>query len=125
MARYPLAIKISNLLVYVFLLGANVYSGLGPENEDSPYHDAHPTYISPAPFVFGVWGLIHFLLGGFVIYQFFGSAEELIVDGINWHFVGITLLNTLWLALSNRSPYFVMDYHSHHFSTSHISLQNP
>jgi len=99
MARYPLAIKISNLLVYVFLLGANVYSGLGPDNKDSPYHDTHPTYISPAPFVFGVWGIIHFLLGGFVIYQFFGSAEDLIVEGVNWHFVGITLLNTLWLAL--------------------------
>jgi len=99
MAKYPLAIKISNLLVYVFLFGATVYSGLGPDNEDSPYHNNHPTYISPAPFVFGVWGLIHFLLGGFVIYQFFGSAEELIVDGVNWHFVGISLLNTLWLAL--------------------------
>jgi len=63
----------------------------------SPYSQK-PTYISPAPFVFGVWGLIHFLLGGFVIYQFFG-AHDLIVDGINWHFVGITLLNTLWLVL--------------------------
>jgi len=99
MARFPLAIKISNLLVYAFLLGANVYSGLGPDNDDSPYHNKHPTYISPAPFVFGVWGLIHFLLGGFVIYQFFASAEELIVDGINWNFVAITLWNTLWLAL--------------------------
>jgi hypothetical protein len=99
MARFPLAIKVSNLLVYVFLLGANLYSGLGPDNDDSPYNYKHPTYISPAPFVFGVWGLIHFLLGGFVIYQFFGSNQELILDGINWHFVGITLLNTLWLVL--------------------------
>jgi len=99
MARFPLAIKISNLFVYVFLLGANLYSGLGPDSEGSPYQDNHPTYISPAPFVFGVWGLIHFLLGGFVIYQFFTSNEDLIVDGVNWHFVGISLLNTLWLAL--------------------------
>jgi hypothetical protein len=98
MARFPLLIKISNLFVYVFLLVANLYSGLGPENEDSPYKDNHPTYISPAPFVFGVWGIIHFLLGGFVIYQFFG-AHELIIDGISWHFVGISLLNGLWLEL--------------------------
>jgi len=99
MARFPLAIKISNLVVYIFLLSATLYSALGPEQsrDDSPYHDK-PTYISPAPFVFGVWGLIHFLLGGFVIYQFFG-AHDIIVDGINWHFVGITLLNSLWLAL--------------------------
>jgi hypothetical protein len=98
MARFPLAIKLANVLVYVFLLGANLYSGLGPDNEDSPYHENHPTYISPASFVFGVWGLIHFLLGGFVIYQWFGN-QSIIIDGINWHFVGITLLNTLWLVL--------------------------
>jgi len=98
MARFPLVIKISNLAVYIFLLSATLYSALGPDqSEDSPYHDK-PTYISPAPFVFGVWGLIHFLLGGFVIYQFFG-ANDIIVDGINWNFVGITLLNSLWLVL--------------------------
>jgi hypothetical protein len=99
MARFPLVIKIANLLAYIFLLGANVYSGLGPDKDDSPYQESHPTYITPAPFVFGVWGLIHFLLGGFVIYQFFSSNQELIIDGIHWHFVGITLLNSLWLAL--------------------------
>ncbi|CAB4492196.1 hypothetical protein RhiirA5_353486 [Rhizophagus irregularis] len=99
MARYPLAIKIANVFVYIFLLGSNVYSGLfNRESENSPYGGKHLTYISPAPFVFGVWGLIHFLLGGFVIYQWFGD-QDLVLDGINWHFVNITLLNTLWLAL--------------------------
>jgi len=98
MARYPLAIKVANVLVYIFLLGSNVYSGLKPDNDHSPYGGKHLTYISPAPFVFGVWGLIHFLLGGFVIYQWFGD-QELVLDGINWHFVNITLLNALWLAL--------------------------
>jgi hypothetical protein len=121
MARYPVAIKISNLLVYVFLLGANLYSGLGPDNKDSPYNREHPTYISPAPFVFGVWGLIHFLLGGFVIYQFFGSAEELIVDGINWHFVGITLLNTLWLALW-QTDHLILSWITILFTSAQVSL---
>jgi len=98
MARFPLAIKVANVLVYIFLLGSNVYSGLSPENENTPYGGKHLTFISPAPFVFGVWGLIHFLLGGFVIYQWFGD-QELILDGVNWHFVNITLFNALWLAL--------------------------
>jgi hypothetical protein len=95
MAKYPLAIKIANVLVYFFLLGANVYSVI--DNNDSPYGQGQ-TFISPAPFVFGIGGLIHFLLGGFVIYQWFGP-QELVLDGINWHFVGISLLNTLWLVL--------------------------
>jgi hypothetical protein len=107
MARFPLLIKIANLLAYIFLLGANVYSGLGPDNEDSPYRESHPTYITPAPFIFGIWGLIHFLLGGFVIYQFFSSSPEVIEDGIHWHFVGITLLNSLWLALWQTDHLFL------------------
>lgn len=98
MARYPLAIKVANVLVYFFLLGANVYSVFDSRNndDDSPSPFQRQTFISPAPFVFGVGGLIHFLLGGFVIYQWFGP-QELILDGINWHYVGISLLNTLWL----------------------------
>jgi len=99
MARFPLLIKIANVLAYVFLTGANVYSGFGPEKDDSPYRTNHPTYISPASFVFGVGGLIHFLLGGYVIYQFFSNNQEVIEDGVGWKFVGISLLNTLWLAL--------------------------
>ncbi|GES82772.1 hypothetical protein RCL_jg11579.t1 [Rhizophagus clarus] len=99
MARFPLAIKVFNVLVYIFLLGSNVYSGLDPNNKNnSPYGGKHITFISPAPFVFGVWGLIHFLLGGFVIYQWFAN-QDLVLDGINWHFVSITVLNVLWLAL--------------------------
>ncbi|CAG8573780.1 11003_t:CDS:2 [Funneliformis mosseae] len=99
MARFPLLIKIANVLAYVFLTGANVYSGFGPEEDDSPYRTNHPTYISPASFVFGIGGLIHFLLGGYVIYQFFSSNQEVVEDGVGWKFVGISLLNTLWLYL--------------------------
>jgi len=119
MARYPLAIKVANLLVYVFLLGANVYSIFGPDSEESPYHQRHPTYITPASYVFGVWGLIHFLLGGFVIYQFFG-AHDLIVDGINWHFVGITLLNTLWLVLW-QTDYLILSWIAILFTATQVT----
>jgi len=98
---HPLAIKISNVLVYFFLLSANVYSVYGPES-GSPYVDAKETYITPASFVFLVWGIIHFLLAGFVIYQFFSQATETVVDGISWHFVFISIWNTIWLALTQK-----------------------
>jgi len=89
----PLLIKISNLLVYAFLLTTNlltlIYSGLG----------GHDTYITPHPFVFLIWAVIIFLLGGLVIYQFFNSASETVVDGIHFHFVGISLFSALWVYL--------------------------
>ncbi|CAI2172168.1 10552_t:CDS:2 [Funneliformis geosporum] len=100
MARFPTLIKIAN--------------------GDSPYREKHPTYISPAPFVFGVWGLIHFLLGGFVIYQFFSSNQELVEDGIHWHFVGISLLNTLWLALW-QGDHLILAWITILFTSSQVS----
>ncbi|CAG8436778.1 1549_t:CDS:2 [Scutellospora calospora] len=102
MAISKIIIKIANVLALFFLLGVNIYSGLGPDNE-SHYTKNHITYISPAYFTFYVWFLIHLLLIGFVIYQFFLEAprDEAITKDIHWHFVGVALLNTLWLALWN------------------------
>ncbi|CAG8513148.1 8509_t:CDS:2 [Acaulospora morrowiae] len=90
-------IKIVNLLAYIFLLGANVYSGFVDDKDDSPYHSGHNSFITPAPFAFSIWGVIHFLLGGFVVYQFFSSATEAVVDGISWHFLAIAVWNFFWL----------------------------
>jgi len=99
MSFVPLLKKILNLLAYIFLLTANVYSGLGPDKEDSPYSDSHDTYFTPASFVFAIWGVIHFLLGGLVIYQFFDRASETVVDGISWHFLCISAFSSLWVYL--------------------------
>jgi len=107
MARFPLAIKIANVLVYLFSLGSNVYSVVGPEKEDSPFGDSRPTYIDPAPFAFAVWGLIHFLLGGFVIYQFFTPANDAVIKGIHWNFVILGLLNAIWLSLWQTGHYIL------------------
>ncbi|CAG8702885.1 14515_t:CDS:2, partial [Cetraspora pellucida] len=106
---HPLFIKVLNVLSYIFFLTANIYSVFEGDGSQSPYHGSHKTYISPAPFVFGVWGLIHFLLGGFVIYQFFPAANDVVVDGIHWHFIGISLLNGLWLA-SWEANYLIISF---------------
>ncbi|CAG8544074.1 4366_t:CDS:2 [Acaulospora morrowiae] len=34
-----------------------------------------------------------------VIYQFIDTANEIIVDGIGWHFVGVAIFNVIWLVL--------------------------
>jgi hypothetical protein len=49
--------------------------------------------------VFYVWSVIHFLLGGFVIYQWFEPAHEVAVHGVGWHFVISSVLNAVWLSL--------------------------
>lgn len=93
----PLLIKIVNVLTFAFLLGLNTYSGFFVK--DSPYHENHLTYITPAVFVYFIWVLIHFLLLGFVIFQFFPSANEVVVDGVHWHFLSLGLFNSIWIWL--------------------------
>lgn len=50
-----------------------------------------------------VWTLIHILLGGFVIYQWFDQAHEAAIHGVGWHFVISVLLSSAWLALLVRN----------------------
>ncbi|CAG8440816.1 12320_t:CDS:2 [Acaulospora colombiana] len=97
MAIPPLLIKIVNTLAFVFLLGLNTYAGFF--DNDSPYHETHVTYITPAAFVYFIWVLIHFLLLGFVIYQFFPAANEVVVDGIHGHFLSLSVFNAIWVWL--------------------------
>jgi hypothetical protein len=93
---FPIVIKVINVLSFVFLLGLNTYSGFF---EKSPYHENHLTYITPAVFVYYIWVLIHFLLLGFVVYQFFPAAHEVVVDGIHWHFLSLSVFNAIWVWL--------------------------
>ncbi|CAG8775768.1 1587_t:CDS:2, partial [Racocetra persica] len=99
---HPLLIKILNVLAYIFLLSANIYSVFEGFESQSPYHESHKTYISPALFVFGAWDiqicaqLLFF--SPLVIYQFFPSATEVVVNAGNdisgalviaWTLIGI------------------------------------
>jgi len=98
MARLHLVLKISNVLVYLFFLSATVWSVVGP-GPDEDTLSKHKTYITPAYWVAYVWSLIHFLLGGYIITQWFDAAEEGVVHGVGWHFVISTFLNAAWLYL--------------------------
>jgi hypothetical protein len=98
MSRLHLLLKISNVLVYLFFLSATIWSVVGP-GPDEDTLSKHKTYITPAYWVSYVWSLIHFLLGGYIITQWFDAAEESVVYGVGWHFVISTLLNASWLYL--------------------------
>jgi benzodiazapine receptor len=62
--------------------------------------DANPTLITPAGYVFSIWGVIYILLGIFVIFQALPSQRGNGYQGkISWFFVSSCLLNIAWLFL--------------------------
>jgi len=89
-------LKIVNIIVYFVFLGTNLYS---VASSSSIYYYGKETYITPAPWAFLIWSLIHFLLLGTVIYQFFPDGKKTIVDGISWRFPLLALLNAIYVHL--------------------------
>ncbi len=60
----------------------------------------YPTLITPAGYVFSIWGIIYLLLSAFVVYQAFGSAKQKeFQKKINWLFVLSCAANITWLFL--------------------------
>jgi hypothetical protein len=62
--------------------------------------DANPSFITPAGYVFSIWGVIYVLLGMFVVFQALPSQKEKNYhERIGWLFVFSSLLNIAWLFL--------------------------
>jgi len=90
-----------NVIVYFLFLGSNAYSARTLDI----YFSAPLTYITPAPWVFIIWVLVHFLLLGTIIYQFFASGKQLIIDGISWRFPLLVVLNAIYVNLWGSAHY--------------------
>jgi len=98
MSNLHLVLKVTNVLVYLFFLSSTVWTIAGP-GPDKDTLKTHETYITPAEWVHYAWSLIHVLLGGFVVTQWFEGAQNNVVLGVGWHFVISTLLNAAWIVL--------------------------
>jgi len=62
--------------------------------------DANPTLITPAGYVFSIWGVIYILLGIFVVFQALPSQKgKDYQKEIGWLFALSSLLNIVWLFL--------------------------
>ncbi|KAI8373830.1 hypothetical protein BD560DRAFT_393710 [Blakeslea trispora] len=106
MSNIHIAQKVANVVVYLFFLSATVYNLVGPApNEEVILEGA--TYMTPSYWIEYVWTLIHILLGGFVIYQWFEPAHEAAIHGVGWHFVISVLLNAAWLTLLRQGHYII------------------
>ncbi|KAI0298479.1 hypothetical protein B0F90DRAFT_1732799 [Multifurca ochricompacta] len=97
-------LKIVNVLVYLFFLGSNVYITLVPHDV---YTHGKETYITPSPWAFLLWSLIHLLLLGTIIYQFTAEGKKVIVDGISWRFPLLAVLNAIYVNLWATNHYVV------------------
>ncbi|CAG8535571.1 16943_t:CDS:2 [Racocetra persica] len=121
-SRYDIFLKTSNLLSYILVLGVNSYFKAieeRPGDDGSDFkgnsthgngtHGAVPlTHILPATYTFGIWGLIYALLGGFVIYQWFNSADVATVEGVKFYLILANLGNIVWIVLW-RMDYYMLD----------------
>jgi hypothetical protein len=96
-------LKWGNILAYVLTVLVNGLAGsttiIGGKNT-AQISDAYPTLITPAGYVFAIWGIIYVLLGVFVVFQALPSQKDKDYQKkIDWLFVLSSLFNVVWLFL--------------------------
>jgi hypothetical protein len=97
-------LKIVNILVYMFFLGSNIYAVAGP---DSVYWTGKETYVTPAPWAFLIWTVIHLLLFGTIIYQFTENGHRSIIEGVSWRLPLLGVLNAVYVHVWQTQNYIV------------------
>jgi benzodiazapine receptor len=100
-ANNSVLLKWSNIAAFVLTVIVNGLAGsttlLGGVNT-AEISDANPTLITPAGYVFSIWGIIYILLAVFVIFQALPSQKEKeYTKKIGWLFVLSSILNIVWL----------------------------
>jgi hypothetical protein len=119
----PTIPQVVNVLVYLLFLGSNVYTVAAPSGI---YYNEKETYLTPAPWAFLIWfvllcppltslipsyrSLIHLLLLGTIIYQFYPSGKHVIIDSVSWRFPLLAVLNSIYVNLW-ASHYYTIGMH--------------
>jgi benzodiazapine receptor len=96
-------LKWANTLAFILTVLVNGLAGsttiLGGK-DTAQISDANPTLITPAGYVFSIWGVIYILLGIFVIFQALPSEKgKDYKKSIGWLFVLSSIFNIAWLFL--------------------------
>jgi hypothetical protein len=102
-ANNSVLLKWSNIIAFAFTVIVNSLAGsttlIGGVNT-AQISDSNPTLITPAGYVFSIWGIIYVLLGVFVIFQALPSQKEKeYTKKIGWLFVLSSIINIAWLFL--------------------------
>jgi benzodiazapine receptor len=96
-------LRYANILFFALTVIVNSLAGsttiIGGRNT-AQVSDTNPTLITPAGYVFSIWGIIYILLGVFVIYQALPNQQgKDYQKRIGWLFVLGSLVNIIWLFL--------------------------
>jgi hypothetical protein len=102
--RDGILLKVLNVIAYILFLGLNISTFTIP---DGVYFQGKQTYVTPAPWAFLIWSLIHLLLLGTIIYQFTPEGKKVIIDGINWRFALLAILNAAYVRVWASGHYVI------------------
>ena len=96
-------LKWTNIFAFIFMVLINGLAGsttlLGGKNT-AEISNANLTLITPAGYVFSIWGIIYVLLGIFVVFQALPREREKEYHGkISWLFILSSIFNIVWLFL--------------------------
>jgi hypothetical protein len=98
-------LKVVNIVVYFLFLGSNIRT---ISTYDSIYyHSGKVTYLTPAPWAFLIWSVIHLLLLGTIMYQFTENGHRTVIEGISWRFPLLAVLNAVYVNLWASHYYIV------------------
>ncbi|OBZ66990.1 hypothetical protein A0H81_13030 [Grifola frondosa] len=100
----PAPVKHAFLDRWTVAQSSNIYTIAGPADV---YYNGKETYITPAPWAFLIWSLIHLLLLGTIVYQFCEAGKTVIIDGISWRFPLLAILNTIYVSVWASHHYIV------------------
>lgn len=102
-AKTSTLLKVTNIIAFALTILINSLAGsttLIGGKTTADISNLNPTLITPAGYVFAIWGIIYLLLGVFVVYQALPSQKEKdFHDKISWLFILTSVLNITWLFL--------------------------
>jgi len=96
-------LKVANIFAFVLTVLVNGLAGsttLIGGKSTAEISDLYPTLMTPAGYVFAIWGVIYILLGVFVFFQALPNEKgKDYLNKISWLFVLSSLFNITWLFL--------------------------
>jgi translocator protein len=95
------ALKYANIVFFVLTIVVNSLAGstnlIGAKNT-ADVSNAYQTLVTPAGYVFAIWGIIYVLLGVFVVYQALPKQRgKEYQKRIGWLFVLSSIINVAWI----------------------------
>jgi len=99
-SNQPGLLRIANVVAFVLVVVVNVLANLLPLNgrTTASVSDSYPTLITPAGYVFSIWGVIYALLLVFTVFQALSSnRDKPFLRQIGYFFLLSSLANAVWL----------------------------